>query len=105
MNIAQGVELIDANTRLRFEKDHAVRRITQEVPDSFLQRLRQKRDASENRPAGDMHHVASIPVAIVEKWMAEGFNIFDKNVKVSEIVKRLHSEDMTAFMVTSKRIH
>lgn len=104
MNSSEGVHLIDADTRLRFEKDHAVRKITQEVPKSFLDGLRRKRDASGEKSTGDMHHVASIPVAIVEKWMAEGFNIFDKNVNLKEIVKRLNSEDMTAFMVTNKRI-
>jgi len=104
MTSTEGVHLIDANTRLRFEKDHAVRRITQEVPASFLDQLKRKRDDSASAPTGEMHHVASIPVAIVEKWMAEGFNIFDKNINLKEIVKRLNSEDMAGFLVTNKRL-
>lgn len=103
MNNPEGVQFLDAETRLRFENDHMVRKLTQEVPDSFLDGLRSERDAS-TAPAGNFHRVASIPVAIVEKWMAEGFNIFDKNVTVKEIVRRLHREDMTAFMATKKRI-
>lgn len=76
----------------------------QEIPTSFLDRLKAKRDASRNAPMGDLHHVASIPVAIVEKWMSEGFNIFDRNNSVKDIVARLQSEDMQAFMATERRV-
>ena len=53
---------------------------------------------------GDYHRVASIPVVVVEKWMREGFNIWDKNVKASEVVARLKSENLDAFLTTTKSI-
>jgi len=53
---------------------------------------------------GDFHRVASIPTVVVEKWMREGFNIWDKNVKASEIVSRLKAEHLDGFLTTTKRI-
>lgn len=98
-------EFIDADIRLRRVDDEtAARTVTQAIPDQFLRDLKDQRSHSANAPMGEMHKVASIPVAVVEKWIAEGFNIFDKNVTVPEIVKRLQSEDLTAFMATERRI-
>lgn len=77
---------------------------TQEIHSSFLDNLATKRADSVNAKMGDLHHVASIPVILVEKWKNEGFDIFDKNIKLQDIVKRLHSEDMQAFMATERRI-
>lgn len=104
MNTPEGVELIDAEARFRIEEDHVVRKMTQDLPDSFLANLRERRDASRNTLTGNFHHVASIPVALAEKWKLEGFDIFDKNVTIPEILKRLNREDMQALIATSKTI-
>ena len=48
--------------------------------------------------------VASIPTVIVEKWMKEGFNIFDQNVDGKDIIKRLKAEGLDAFLTTEKSI-
>lgn len=76
---------------------------SQEIPDEFLARTKAERDAS-SAPAKDFHKIASIPTAVVEKWMREGFNIFDENITASEIVRRLTAEDMGAFLTTTKRV-
>lgn len=76
---------------------------TQEITDDFLKANKELRDAS-SAPAGDYHKIASIPTAVVEKWMREGFNIFDENITASEIVKRLSAEDLGAFITTTKRV-
>lgn len=104
MTDTQGVQLLDADARYRIDTDRFIRKVTQEIPTSFLDDLREKRLRSANAKSGDLHHVARIPTALAEKWMAEGFNIFDKNVTIAEIVKRLHSEDMAAFMATTKQV-
>lgn len=104
MTDTQGVQFFDADARYRVEPDHLVRKVTQEIPSSFLDTLSEKRLRSANAQTGDLHHVASIPTSLVEKWIAEGFNIFDKNVTIAEIVKRLHSEDMATFMATTKQV-
>ena len=77
----------------------------QPIPQSFLDRLKcERNESSKNSRMGDYHKVASIPTVVVEKWMREGFNIFDKNVKLSEIVARLKNESLEAFMATNKQI-
>lgn len=98
-------QFLDADIRLRMDDPSVVaRKITQEIPDEFIRTLREDRLASSNERMGDFHKVASIPVALAEKWITEGFNIFDKNVTVPEILKRLNAESLTDFIATNRRI-
>jgi hypothetical protein len=76
---------------------------SQVITDEFLDQTKALRDAS-SAPAGDYHKLASIPTSVVEKWMREGFNIFDENITAAEIVKRLSAEDLGAFITTTKRV-
>ena len=77
---------------------------TQEIPQSFLDSLKQQREDSLKQREGDYMRVASIPTVIVEKWMKEGFNIFDQNVDGKDIIKRLKAEGLDAFLTTEKSI-
>jgi hypothetical protein len=77
---------------------------SQEIPQSFLDSLREQRINSTNQVEGDYMRVASIPTVIVEKWMREGFNIFDQNVDGKDIIKRLKAEGLDAFLTTEKSI-
>lgn len=105
MDNSKGVDLIDTENALRIvDEETALIRRVQDVDDRLLSQLNDKRLASQHAKMGDLHHVCSIPTVIVEKWMAEGFNIFDKNVSLPDVVKRLHSEDMSLLMATSKRV-
>ncbi|MFC0686470.1 hypothetical protein [Novosphingobium clariflavum] len=105
MNISEPApSLIDAQANFRVEGSQVVRKLTQALPDSFLKNLREKRDASMSAPMGNFHHVASIPEALVEKWRLEGFDIFDKNITIPEILKRLHREDMEGLIATNRKI-
>lgn len=104
MNNSEGVNLIDVKTNLRVDADTAHITSSQEIPTSFLDNIADARNATANARMGDMHRVASIPTLYVEKWMREGFNIFDRNVTVPEILKRLHREDMERLITTTKKI-
>jgi hypothetical protein len=104
MNNPQGVELIDVEGRYRVEEDRIVRKLTQEIPDSFLRDIADERHAAQHVATGNFLKVASIPTAVAEQWLAEGFNIYDQNVGVREILKRLNSQDMQKFIATDKRI-
>jgi hypothetical protein len=74
------------------------------ITDQFMDDLKDARFASK-APAGDFHKVASIPVAIVEKWMREGFNILaDRNITAAQIMKRLRAEGLDGFLATNKRV-
>jgi len=77
---------------------------TQHISQEFLDNLKEQRNDSTNHLEGDYMRVASIPTVIVEKWMAEGFNIFDQNIDGREIVKRLKAEGLEAFLTTEKSI-
>jgi hypothetical protein len=74
----------------------------QEIPEEFLDDLKDRRFASQGRPEGDFMHVASIPVVVVEKWLREGFDVFKEPYR--EILKRLHNEHLDAFIATDKRV-
>jgi hypothetical protein len=74
------------------------------ITDQFMDDLKDARFASK-APAKDFHKVASIPVAVVEKWMREGFNILsDKNITAAQIMKRLRAEGLDGFLATNKRV-
>ena len=67
----------------------------QDIPDEFLARLRH---IEENRePGADMRLCASIPVIFVEKWMREGFNVFQESAEAIEA--KLKAENLHAFLV------
>lgn len=72
----------------------------QYIPDEFLTELRHERSDSLHTPAGEFHRVCSIPTAIVDKWMREGFDIAREPVR--EILKRLRKEERDAFITSNK---
>jgi hypothetical protein len=104
MTIKNSVELIDADNKIHVEDDKFVFRRTQDITSSFLDNLAEKRAASRHDKMGDLHHVASIPTVLVERWKMEGFDIFDKNNSLQDIVRKLQSEDMQNFMATERDV-
>ncbi|AYJ85542.1 hypothetical protein D3Y57_05535 [Sphingomonas paeninsulae] len=99
------LNLIDSHTNLKIEDDKAIFKRTQDISTSFLDSLAAERGSQDSAPIGNFHKVASIPTVVVEKWMSEGFNIFDKNIKIEDILKRLASLDMEKLITTSKRLY
>jgi len=75
---------------------------TQEITTDFLDHNAELRHQSTMGPSGEMHHVAKIPTAVVDKWMREGFDLFQASAK--EIVAKLKHEDLGAFLTTRKVI-
>jgi hypothetical protein len=98
------IQISDVGNLLRVEDERAIIKRTQDLGEHFLSNLASERAASANAPMGDFHHVCSIPVVVIEKWMAEGFNIYDPNVTAKDIIKRLQSQDMTGLMATTKNV-
>lgn len=74
----------------------------QEITDDFLSATRDARNASTQGRMGDYHRFASIPTIIVEKWMREGFNVFEQPAK--EIIARLKNEDLSAFLTSERSL-
>ncbi|MCX7369857.1 MAG: hypothetical protein NTX90_13375 [Alphaproteobacteria bacterium] len=67
----------------------------QDIPDSFLQRLRDTED--NKRPGAEYSLAASIPVIFVEKWLREGFDIYREPLKAIEA--RCRREGLEKFLV------
>ena len=95
-------KLIQSNTEFLDDAGDFTRKHSQHITQDFLDDLKQSRDASMSTRAGEMMRVASIPTVVVEKWLREGFNIWEASG--SEIVKRLKAEDLDMFLATNKRI-
>lgn len=109
MTSKQTVRLVDTETQYDFDFDskQVVFKRTQDIDDNFLDGIADHRvdTASDFTPTGDMYLAASIPTVVVEQWLAEGFNIFDQNNKLEDIMKRLQRYDMERLIATSKRLY
>ena len=73
-------------------------RSEQEVPDDFVKRIQDERDARKAAPHMEWALAFRIPVAVVKKWHAEGFNIYDDDVTPEDIAARLQREDMNGLI-------
>ena len=94
--------LIQNKTNFIHEHGELIGKHTQNISQSFLDDLKDARNQSSSKPTGDMMRVASIPTAVVEKWMREGFDIWE--AKGSEVVRKLKNEDLDMFLTTDKRV-
>ena len=75
---------------------------TQHITQAFLDDLKDARNESASKKEGDLMRAASIPVAVVDQWTREGFNIYEATGK--EIIKRLRDQNLDYFLATEKRI-
>jgi hypothetical protein len=99
-----------------FDEDHSdsaagpklVIKREQDIPDDHISELKRDKIDTLHRPTGDFYRVASIPVAIVEKWAREGFHLESElssgTAGLSRVLNRLRSESLDAFITTNKRI-
>lgn len=99
-----GLATHEVTRRLTFDGDQAIIRRQQEIPDDFWDQVARLKHINETAPVGEYMHVAAIPDVIVEKWYAEGFNIFDPNVDHKQILARLRNEDMDRLITTSRKV-
>ena len=83
------------------DKNFTVKR-EQTISDSFIQDLRDNRYASHDNREGETMRVASIPVVIHEKWLAEGFDLFQHPHKT--VVAKLKAENLDYFIATDKKL-
>lgn len=87
----------------------------QHIPQSFIDRVKAKRDWQDSQSFSTLTkgddiekiHLARIPVAVVNKWTREGFDMLGligsgDPMAASLILAKLRAEDLTAFQTTSK---
>ena len=96
------INLFDAEGNLTVNVDGLAIREDQYIPQSFLDDLKNAREESVKERAREFHHVASIPVSVVNKWMREGFDIYEATIP--EIMTRLRAAHLDGFIATKKRI-
>lgn len=73
---------------------------SQDIPDDYLSELRNERAESLHTPTGEFHRVASIPMLLVNKWKAEGFDIYREPIEA--IIARLKKEALDGFITSNK---
>lgn len=96
------VSLIGVQDDFLQDGDRVIRKNTQHISQAFLDDLKDARNESSGKPTGEFMRVASIPTVVVEKWMREGFNVWEASGQ--EIVKRLKAENLDAFLATDKKL-
>lgn len=102
--MSKKINLIGIENDFEEQAGNLVRRDSQYISQQFLDDVKDKRDNSTKQLEGNYQHVASIPVIFVEKWQKEGFDIMDGSIPFKDIVKKLKSEDLGAFMATEKSL-
>lgn len=95
-------KLIDSTTSFEENTDGLVIQTVQEIPQRFLDKLKEDRFDSKHRRSGEYVRVASIPTVIVDKWLREGYDFHNESVK--NIVAKLKMEGLDAFLTTDKQI-
>ena len=74
---------------------------TQNIDQKWLDGLKDERNNSGKQREKEFMRVASIPTAVTDQWMREGFNIYEVSGK--EIVKRLRDQNLDYFMTAEKK--
>jgi len=95
-------ELQQSETAFIMDAGSIVRKHTQNISQAFLDDLKDARNESSSKPTGEFHRIASIPTVIAERWLREGFDLWQADGK--EIVRRLNNEDLGLLMATKKRV-
>jgi hypothetical protein len=80
---------------------HIIERV-QQIPTEFLDRLKAERDDSSSVRESEMMRVASIPVVLIERWLAEGYDFYNESAR--SIVAKLKTEGMEYFLTTGKSV-
>jgi len=73
----------------------------QEIPDYFLQDI-QDRFTGADDATGNLLFVGSVPAAVADRWMREGYDVFKEPIR--NTLARLKAENFGKFVATSKRV-
>lgn len=94
-------DMKDSDVAFGENSDGLVIQRYQEIPHAFIDKLKEERfQNSQSRVKNEMHRAASIPVAVVEKWQREGYDVFKEPIK--KTLARLHQENLDAFITSDK---
>lgn len=80
---------------------------TQEIPQEYLDSLKEQRDAPFDKFGNRMVRAASIPISIIHKWDREGYpweEIMREPRGIQKILAKLDQESLDKFITTRKTI-
>ena len=100
--MSKSLDLLGVSTDFLEQGNDLVRKHTQHISQAFLDDLKDSRNASTTSKPSEFMRAASIPVAVIEQWTREGFDIYEATGK--EIIKRLRDQNLDYFLATEKRI-
>jgi len=95
-------KLIDSSVAFNENSEGLVIQTAQEIPQRFLDKLKEERFESKNRRSNDYVRVASIPTVIVDKWIREGYDFHNESIK--NIVAKLKMEGLDHFLTSDKAL-
>lgn len=81
--MSKSLDLLGVSTDFLEQGNDLVRKHTQNISQAFLDDLKDSRNASTSGNSGEFMRAASIPVAVIEQWTREGFNIYEATGKRS----------------------
>lgn len=97
LNLGNGVSVdLQSNTDGHIITTH------QTIPDSLLQELSDKRQASHTVREREFMHCASIPAALADRWYREGYDVFQEPIR--KTMAKLKNENLEYFLATAKDI-
>ena len=96
------VELIDKLVDFHDDQHGLIIQETQEIPEEHLSALQIQKADSISTPMGELHRVASIPTALVDEWLRQGFDVMKE--PITEVLKRLNKYHLDKFITTRRRI-
>lgn len=96
------MKIHDINVDFAENTDGLVIQKSQEITQEYIDSLKDARFDSKHRPSGDYHRAASIPVVVVEKWLKEGYDVYNEPVK--KTLAKLKAEGLDYFITTDKAL-
>jgi hypothetical protein len=90
------------STAVNFDEtaDDLIIEKSQYIPQWHLDQLKADRFESSHTKAGEMHRVASIPVAVHELWLSQGYDCTKEPIK--KTIAKLKHENLDAFITSDK---
>lgn len=73
---------------------------SQYIPDWWIDQLKQDRFESSQAPAGNYHRAASIPQAVHEEWLKQGYDCTVEPIK--KTIAKLKAEGLDYFITSDK---
>lgn len=94
-------KLIETQVDFQENSEGLVIEKAQHIPQWWLDQLKNERFESKNKPTGDYVRAASIPQAVHELWLSQGYDCTKEPIK--KTLAKLKAEGLDAFITSDKQ--